>query len=101
MAYRKRESYSGKLKNMREARLRKVQEGESPEYPLPLPELRRKIIVEDYDFGTVRHEINLYKENRIDTYRMEVDGRLYAINIGWSRILEIIRKQFLRVRAEG
>ena len=99
MAYRKRTTESRKLKNMREARLRKIAEGEPPEYPLPLPDLRRQIIVRDFDFGAVEHTINLYKENRIDTYRMEVDGRLYAIHIGWSRILEIIRKQFLRVRA--
>lgn len=99
MAYKTRKTGSRKLKNMREARLRQRQEGESPEYPLPLPELRRQIIVRDFDFGTVEHIINLYKENRIDTYRMEVDDKLYAIHIGWSKVLEIIRKQFLRVHA--
>ena len=97
MAYRKRKIESRKLKNMREVRLRKIAESDPPEYPISLPELRRQIIVRDFDFGTVEHVINLFKENRIDTYRMEVDGRLYAIHIGWSRVLEIIRKQFLRV----
>lgn len=29
----------------------------------------------------------------------EIDGRPYAHNVGWSTVLEIIRKQFLRVRA--
>lgn len=99
MSYRKRTIESRKLKNMREARLRKIQESESPEYSLPLPDLRRQIIVRDFDFGIVEHTINLYKENRIDTYRMEVDDILYAIHIGWSRVLEIIRKQFLRVHS--
>lgn len=99
MAYRKRTVESRKLKNMREARLRQIQEGDAPEYPVPLPELRRQIVVRDFDFGTVEHTINLYKENRIDTYRMEVDGRLYAIHIGWSKALEIIRKQFMRIRS--
>ena len=67
---------------------------------MPLPELRRQIIVRDFDFGTVEHTINLYKENRIDTYRMEVDGRLYAIHIGWSKVLEIIRVVALRYLQE-
>lgn len=99
MAYRKRKIESRKLKNMREAKLRHIAESAAPEYPLPLPELRRQIIVRDFDFGTVEHTINLFKENRIDTYRMEVDNRLYAIHIGWSKVLEIIRKQFLRVHS--
>lgn len=84
---------------MREARLRKIAEGPAPDYPPILPHLRRKLIIEDYDFGIVRHEINLYRTNRIDCYDMEVDGRPYVRHIGWSSVLEIIRKQFLRVQA--
>lgn len=64
MSYRKRNNYSRKLKAMREARLRQIEEGVAPDYPLLLPELRRRVIVEDYDFGTVRHEIGLYRTNR-------------------------------------
>lgn len=97
--YKKRDKYSRKLKAMREAKDRKRIEGPASDYPPVLPMLRRKIIIEDLDFGIVRHEINLYRTNRIDLYNMEVDGRPYASGIGWSRILEIIRKQFLRVHS--
>lgn len=76
-----------------------MQEGPEPDYPIPLPELRRQIIVRDMDFGTVEHRIDLYRTGRIDTYNMIVDGRPYANNVGWSSVLEIIRKQFMRVRA--
>jgi len=58
---------------------------------------RRRIVVEDYDFGrTVRHEFVLLKSNRIDCYRVAVDGRLLPGRIGWARSLEMIRKAFLR-----
>lgn len=99
MAYRKRETYSRKLKAMREAKIRQIEEWPAPEYPLALPELRRQVIVRDMDFGTVEHRIDLYRTNRIDTYNMLVDGRPYQNNVGWSTVLEIIRKQFLRVRS--
>lgn len=97
--YKKRDTYSRKLKAMREGRLRKIQEGPAPAYPPILPHLRRRLIIEDYDFGVVRHDVNLYRTNRIDCYDMEVDGWPYARHIGWSSVLEIIRKQFLRVYA--
>lgn len=99
MSYRKRNNYSRKLKNMREARIRKIQEGPAPHYPPVFPELRRQIIVKDFDFGNVEHQIDLYRTDRVDTYRMVVDGREYAYRIGWSKVLEIIRKQFLRVQS--
>lgn len=91
MPYRKRKTYSRKLKQARD---------EVPEsYPLPLPELRRVITVTDLDFGECTHRIELYKTNRVDCYNMMVDGKPYQYNVGWSSVLEIIRKQFIRVRA--
>jgi len=72
-------------------------EGPTPDCPHNLPECRRRIIIEDFDFGSVRHEINLFKTLRIDYYRMEVDGAIIKEHIGWTKVLEIIRKSFLRV----
>jgi hypothetical protein len=43
--YRKRNRFSRKLEAMRAGRERKRLEGEAPDYPLELPELRREIIV--------------------------------------------------------
>ncbi len=97
MSYRKRLNGSKKYNTMRAARLRKIEEGPSPDYPCTLPDLRRRLIVEDFDFDPIRHEINLYQTNRIDCYRMEVDGQIISERIGWARALEKIRKGFLRV----
>lgn len=98
--YRKRFNGSKKYNTMRAAKLRKIKEGPSPDYPIILPELRRRIIIENLDFGEVRHEINLYKSNRIDCFRMEVDGMIISEKIGWSRVLEKVRKAFLRISGQ-
>lgn len=71
----------------------------APDYPQILPELRREIIIKDFDFGEVEHKIELHRTNRVDCYKMIVDGKLYDKRIGWSRVLEVIRKQFLRVHS--
>jgi len=97
--YRKRYNGSRKYNSMRAAKLRQMEEGPAPDYPRNLPECRRRIIIEDFDFGLVRHEINLFRTTRIDCYRMEVDGAIIMARIGWARILEMIRKSFLRVQA--
>jgi hypothetical protein len=95
--YRKRTKYSGKL-----ARARREFErthDPAPDYPAILPDLRRSIIITDYDFGAVQHRIDLYRTSRRDCYRAVCDGKTWRIRIGWSRILEAIRKSFLRVGA--
>lgn len=69
------------------------------ERPPELPELRREIIIRDYDFGLVEHTIRLYRTNRIDCYRAEADGKLWKSRIGWSRVLDALRRSFLRVSA--
>lgn len=59
---------------------------------------RRRIIVVDYDFGReVRHEFILLKSNRIDCYRISVEGKLLNGRYGWSSVLELVRKTFIRV----
>ncbi len=84
----------------REARARLRIANPAPDYPLPLPELRRRIVVEDYDFNEiVRHEILLYRTARVDCYRAVVDSQPLAGRLGWARVLELLRKAFVRVRA--
>ena len=101
--YRRRNKGSQRFnERMRRWRERKEQirlEGPAPYYGPDLPEIRRRIIVEDYDFGrTVRHELVLMKSNRIDCYRVAVDGKLLPGRIGWAKVLELVRKAFMRIR---
>jgi hypothetical protein len=103
MTFRKRRFGSNKYNAARVAHSVKVRADKrltapQPDYPPILPELRRKIIVEDYDFSeVVRHEILLYRTNRIDCYRVEIDGQELSKRMGWARVLEKIRKAFIRV----
>lgn len=45
----------------------------------------------------VWHEFVLLKSDRIDCYRVAVDGKLLPGRMGWAKILEMVRKAFLRV----
>ena len=86
---------------MREAKEREILSGPSPQYPLDVPDLRRKIIIEDYDSGTVvRHEIELHRTSRIDCYRVVIDGKEWKNFVGWSAILSGIRKALPRMRSQ-
>ena len=65
-----------------------------------LPELRREIIVIDHDFGTASHHFELKRcDERSDCYNVFVDGKLWKRKIGWSRILEGLRKSLPRAAA--
>ncbi|MBI5410154.1 MAG: hypothetical protein HZA14_12390 [Nitrospirae bacterium] len=103
MSYRKRTKGSKKYNAMRAARLRQIAEGTAPDYPIDLPELRRRITIEDFDFGYVKEVVELRKSNRIDSYRMIVDGTVIkrgdTERIGWARALEKIRMAFPRVKS--
>jgi len=46
---------------MRQAKERKRLESDAPDYPVELPNLRREIIIIDYDFGKVVEKIQLFK----------------------------------------
>lgn len=95
----KRARQSKRMEAARAARERKRLEGDAPDYcNHVLPELRREIIVIDHDFGTVTHHMELYKTGRVDTYRIEVDGKPWK-QAGWSKAVEGIRKSFLRVKS--
>lgn len=71
----------------------------APDYPQTLPGLRRRIIIQDYDFGERIHTLDLYKTDRIDCYRVVVDGRPWQDRLGWSKILAGLRKSLPRVGA--
>jgi hypothetical protein len=85
---------------MREAKERRRMELPAPDYPPDLPELRRQIVVRDFDFGEVEYTFDLLRSNRIDCYRIRVDGKELPGVFGWSRALEVIRKGFLRVSGQ-
>ena len=88
-----------KLAAMRRGRERAHMEGPSPSYPQPLPDLRRQIIVRDFDFGETIHTLDLYRTNRVDCYRVVDDGVEWKERIGWSKILAGLRKSLPRVGA--
>lgn len=84
---------------MREAKERIRAGSPAPNYPTILPDLRREVIIIDYDFGTVTHHIKLFKTGRVDCYRAVADGKLWKERIGWSRVLEGLRKSMPRIGA--
>jgi hypothetical protein len=100
MAYRKSNRYSRQLAAARAAKERKRLEGPTPDYPVDLPELRREVVVIDYDSGEpVAHHWLLFRANRCDTYRVEECGRTWAGRHGWARVLATVRQRFPRVLA--
>lgn len=72
----------------------------APDYPPALPDLRRRIVIEDFDFGHQVHVLELFRTNRIDCYRVVADGVEWKRRIGWSKILAGLRKSLPRVSAE-
>lgn len=62
------------------------------------PLLRRRITVEDFDGAEpTRHVVELYRTPRIDSYRAVVDGREWHPRIGWSRVLDRLRRALPRL----
>ena len=100
MAYRVTKRSAETLAKMRQARAAKRIEGPAPEYPAILPDLRRRIVIEDFDFDHRVHVIELHRTNRIDCYRVVADGKEWKRRIGWSGILAGLRKSLPRVSAE-
>ncbi len=61
------------------------------------PDLRRRLIVEDYDSGKlVRTVIDMHATTRIDCYRVAIDGKPQPGRLGWSRILGLLREAMPR-----
>ena len=97
--YRKRTKDNAKMKAMREAKERKRLEGDAPDYPIILPDVRRIITIRDFDFGELEYEMVLHKTNRIDCYKAVVNNEVWKERIGWAKALEGVRKSFIRVGA--
>ncbi len=100
MTYRltkKAEAQRSKLANMRRTRAIARMDEPSPDYPRQMPELRRQIIIRDFDFGETIHTLDLYRTNRIDCYRVVADGVEWKRRIGWSKLLAGLRKSMPRV----
>ena len=86
-----------KMRLMREAKERKRLEQGPREPTWTPPDLRREIIIVNHDNGEV-HNFRCYKTNRINQYRVVVDGRHWKDKIGFSGILAGIRKAMPPVR---
>lgn len=99
--YRTRQRCSKKLAAMRAAKEKKRLNSQAPDYPAELPKLRRIVIIIDFDFGKLVQIIRLYRTNRIDCYKAIVDGQVWKDRVGWSKVLEGIRKSFIRVHSEA
>lgn len=95
--YRKTKRSIEQLAQMRIARDRNRMASPAPDYPPVLPQLRRRIVITDFDFGERVHTLDLYRTNRVDCYRVHVDGHPWKARIGWSKILEGMRKSLPRV----
>lgn len=95
--FKKRDYINKKMAMMRAAKERKRLESDTPDRPQDLPDLRRRIIIIDYDYGKTVHRIDLRRSQRIDCYKAVVNGEVWKERIGWSKVLEGVRKSFLRV----
>jgi hypothetical protein len=66
------------------------------------PKLRRRLTIEDFDGVDPHvHVIEMFRSNRVDSYRVVVDGRDWTPRgqktVGWSRILDWARKAMPRL----
>ena len=94
---RQRDQRARKLEAMRRgkdrARMARDPEGRAPE----LPNLRREVVVIDFDSGEpVTHTLHFYKTRRVDVFRVESDGQPWKC-CGWSVALAGLRKAYPRV----
>lgn len=65
------------------------------------PEVRRVVTITDYDFGERVYTMELRRSDRIDCYDVYIDGQLWKKRIGWSRVLEGLRKALPRAQSIG
>ena len=91
MPYRKTKRSREQLARMQEGKARARMERALPDYPHALPDLRRRIIITDFDFGECIHTLDLYRTRRIDCFRVVVDGQPWKSRIGWSKILDEVQ----------
>lgn len=97
MPYRKTRRSKEVLARMRAGKDAARMARPAPERAPDLPDLRRRIVITDYDFGERVHTLDLYRTSRRDCYKVNVDGKPWKSRIGWSKILEGLRKSLPRV----
>ena len=103
MGYRETKKYKKQcktLEGMRRAKEEKRLALPPPDYPVILPEIRKRITVESFDFGYEKQVMELHKTSRVDCYNVFIEGKLWKKNIGLSRILEWLRKANPRLMSE-
>ncbi len=88
-----------KLERMREAKERMRVEFPYQERPPVTPMYRRRITVEDFDFGYRRVILHLYDSGRIDSYTVVEDGVVISWRTGFARVLNMLLDRFKRVAA--
>jgi hypothetical protein len=99
MAFRKTRRSKETLARMQAGKAAARMNSPAPDYPATLPDLRRQIIIRDFDFGETIHTLDLYRTGRVDCYRVVADGVEWKRRIGWSKILAGLRKSMPRVGA--
>ena len=97
MAYRKTNRSKETLARMKSGKDRLRMANPVPEYRPQMPELRRRILIEDFDFGHELHVMEFFRTNRIDCFRVVVDGKEWKKRIGFSMALAGLRKSMPRV----
>jgi hypothetical protein len=94
---RQQEARARKLEAMQRGKDRARMERPAPGRAPDLPELRREVLVIDHDGPEpVTHTLHLYRTRRVDTYRIEADGKPWKCG-GWSAALVGLRKAYPRV----
>lgn len=97
MTYRRTNKYSAsRLESMRRGKEGVRLASPAPDYPAELPELRMRITVERFDFGSERHVFELRRTSRVDVYAVTVDGQPWQ-RAGLSAVLAGLRKACPRV----
>ncbi len=66
MTYRETKRSAETMARMRAGREAARMARPAPEYPIALPDLRRRVIVIDYDFGERVHTLDLFRTRRVE-----------------------------------
>lgn len=82
----------------REQRRAECAENEQRQAAWQPPQLRRRVTIEDFDGEEPHiHTIELFRTSRIDSYRAVVNGTEWKASIGWSRVLDGVRRALPRL----
>lgn len=99
MTYRKTKRSLETLARMKAGKDAARMKRTAPDYPATLPDLRRRIVVESFDFGHDVHVLEFFRSDRVDCFRVVVDGKEWKRRIGFSAALAGLRKSMPRVGA--